>query len=141
VKVVDFGLAKAPTSLVTHVGEVLGTPYYMSPEQVHGSASVDARSDLWSLAVIVYRCLTGQLPFEAPTLVDLLIAITSGPIPVPSAIAPDLPCRFDQWWAHAVQRDPNERFQTAKELDTALAIAFELSPPSGIALDKTIVGY
>jgi serine/threonine-protein kinase len=126
VKVLDFGVAKAETALAggsTRTGALLGTPYYMSPEQAQGTRSVDYRADLWSLAVIVYQCLTGQLPFESEALGDLLVKIIVSPIPVPSQVVPDLGPMFDQWWAKAASRDPAHRFQTAKDFELALALA------------------
>jgi serine/threonine-protein kinase len=126
-KVLDFGVAKAtsPDDLRearTATGALLGTPFYMSPEQAQGTKLVDHRSDLWSLAVIAFQCLTGQLPFESGAIGDLLMKIIVGPLPVPSEIAP-VPPDFDAWWARAAARDPAARFQTARELAEALALA------------------
>lgn len=125
VKILDFGIAKQASQGLdgsnTRTGAMLGTPYYMSPEQAQGIKSVDARSDLWSLAVIVYQCITGELPFQSEALGDLLVKIIVGPIPVPSAVAP-VPPGFDAWWARAAERAPERRFQSAKELGTALEL-------------------
>jgi serine/threonine-protein kinase len=101
-KVLDFGVAKVrETGLdgATKTGMLLGTPFYMSPEQTRGSKDIDHRSDLWALAVVVYECLTGQLPFQADTLYDLFARIVTAPLPVPSRAAP-VPPGFDAWrWA------------------------------------------
>jgi serine/threonine-protein kinase len=130
-KVLDFGIAKrANTQLAdvgTKTGSLLGTPFYMSPEQARGTKSIDYRSDLFSVAVIVYQCLTGQLPFYSEGLGDILAQIMYEAIPVPSQKAPDLPPTFDAWWARASAREPEERFQSAKELAEALAVALRLS--------------
>src|SRR5215472_7612464 len=87
-KVLDFGIAKNTGSTLgdsnTKTGAMLGTPYYMSPEQAQGTKTVDFRSDLWSLAVICFQALTGKLPFESEALGDLLVKIIVAPIPVPS---------------------------------------------------------
>jgi serine/threonine-protein kinase len=127
-KVLDFGIAKAAGSgapgASTRTGAMLGTPYYMSPEQAQGTKAVDARSDLWSLAVIVFEALTGQRPFESEALGDLLMKIIVEPIPLPSQVVRELPPAIDAWWARACQRDPAKRFQSAKELDDGLAVAF-----------------
>jgi serine/threonine-protein kinase len=126
-KVLDFGIAKATGAIDgsnTKTGAMLGTPYYMSPEQAQGTRAVDHRSDVWSLAVIVYLALTGRLPFESEALGDLLIKIIVSPMPVPSHVAPDLPAAFDGWWARAANRDPAQRFQSAKDLSDALAMVF-----------------
>jgi serine/threonine-protein kinase len=95
VKVLDFGIAKvlgaaADAHLVTQAGYVLGTPAYMSPEQVLGRA-VDPRADLWSMAVIAFECVTGARPFEGETLGQLFMAVCSGPMPIPSQVAASTP--------------------------------------------------
>jgi serine/threonine-protein kinase len=128
-KVLDFGIAKATGAggidgSNTKTGAMLGTPYYMSPEQAQGIKAVDARSDLWSLAVIVFQALTGRLPFESEALGDLLVRIIVAPVPMPSHFVSDLPQTFDRWWEKASQRDPAGRFQSAREFGDALAVAF-----------------
>jgi eukaryotic-like serine/threonine-protein kinase len=131
-KVVDFGIAKftdnqAGISSSTRTGSVLGTPYYMSPEQARGLRSVDYRTDLWSLGVIAYRCIVGRLPFEGESVGDLLVKICTSPIPIPSSVAPDCPVAFDTWFARALQREPGARFTTAQELAEQLMLACGLS--------------
>jgi serine/threonine-protein kinase len=124
-KVLDFGVAKVKeTSLddATQTGAVLGTPFYMSPEQARGSKSIDHRSDLWALAVVVYQCLLGKLPFRGDALGELLVKIIMEPLPVPSQVG-EVPPGFDAWWARAAARDPAERYQTPKELTHALGLA------------------
>jgi serine/threonine-protein kinase len=126
-KVLDFGIAKATGAIEgsnTKTGAMLGTPYYMSPEQAQGTKAVDHRSDVWSLGVIVYLALTGHLPFESEALGDLLMRIMVAPMPVPSHVAPDLPLAFDGWWIRAASRDPAQRFQSAKQLSDGLAVVF-----------------
>ena len=92
----------------------------MSPEQARGLRSVDTRSDLWSLAVIAYRCVVGSLPFVGEAVGDLLVQICIAPAPVPSQHVPSLPPAFDAWVARALAKDPAERFQTANEMTEAL---------------------
>jgi serine/threonine-protein kinase len=127
-KVLDFGIAKATGNEVsgsnTKTGAMLGTPYYMSPEQAQGVKAVDHRSDLWSLGVIVFQALTGRLPFESEALGDLLVRIIVAPVPRAADFVQDLPPAFDQWWAKASQRDPALRFQSSKEFCEALSAAF-----------------
>jgi serine/threonine protein kinase len=133
-KVLDFGVAKVKeTSLddATQTGAVLGTPFYMSPEQARGSKSIDHRSDLWALAVVVYQCLIGKLPFRGDALGELLVKIIVEPLPVPSQMA-EVPPGFDAWWARAAARDPAERYQTPKELTHALGLALGLTVPDGV---------
>jgi serine/threonine protein kinase len=136
-KVLDFGVAKWNTdwvvSSVTKTGLLVGTPLYMSPEQARGTKEIDFRADLWSLAVIAYQCLTGELPFLSEGLGDLLAKIMFEPIPVPSAIVPSLPPEFDDWWARASSRDANYRFHSAKELADSLAMALGLSGTATVA--------
>jgi serine/threonine-protein kinase len=91
----------------------------MSPEQAQGDRQVDHRSDLWSLGVIAYQCLTARLPFESEGLGSLVLKICTGPIPTPSSVA-EVPPGFDEWFARALNRDPEGRFQSAKEMSRAL---------------------
>jgi eukaryotic-like serine/threonine-protein kinase len=120
-KVLDFGVAKsslhglgAAASSGTRTGAVLGTPYYMSPEQAEGTKAVDHRTDIWAMGVIAWECLLGTRPFEAETLGGLLLAICAREMPVPSRAGP-APPGFDAWFARACARDPTQRFATAKE--------------------------
>lgn len=128
-KVLDFGIAQHDdyqlADRATRTGSFLGTPYYVSPEQARGRPT-DHRSDLWSLGVITFQCLTGRLPFDADSLADLMCLILSEPIVPITAYAPDLPPAMQTWWEKAVQRDRELRFQSAKEMSDALADALGL---------------
>ncbi len=134
-KVLDFGVAKVEATALggggdgtyTRTGSLLGTPYYMSPEQAQGNKAIDHRSDLWALAVIAFECLTGKRPFSSDGLGDLVLQICIRDIPVPSHVAP-VPLGFDGWFERATQREPDARFQSAKELTDALreALGVEL---------------
>jgi serine/threonine protein kinase len=127
-KVLDFGIAlqgNSDTSATTRA--ILGTPFYMSPEQASGAPRIDHRSDLFSLAVIVYQCLTGELPFVGSGVKEVLSQILHGTLPVPSDKAADLPPSFDAWWARATARDVSSRYQTAKELAEALNVSLRIS--------------
>ncbi len=133
-KVLDFGIAKvavtdAAPGTETREGSVLGSPHYMSPEQARGRPDVDFRSDLWSLGVIAFECLTGRRPFDGETLGDLVMKICAEPLPIPSSFAP-VPPGFDVWFAHALTRDPAGRFQSAGELADALRALCPLALPS-----------
>jgi serine/threonine protein kinase len=132
-KVLDFGVAKVeqaalgPEGTRTRTGSILGTPYYMSPEQAQGNKAVDYRSDLWALGVIAFECLTGKRPFYSDGLGDLVLTICVRDLPVPSDIAP-VPLGFDRWFARACARDPEARFQNAREMTEALRDALGLEP-------------
>jgi serine/threonine protein kinase len=137
-KVLDFGIAKTGVELAsgaTKTGAMLGTPYYMSPEQAQGIKAVDYRSDVWSLAVIVFECVTGHRPFESEALGDLLMRIMVAPLPVPSHVA-SVPPGFDAWWARAAMREPSQRFQSAKEMADALALALGITQ-TRLAAERT----
>jgi eukaryotic-like serine/threonine-protein kinase len=126
VKVLDFGIAKREKDAglgMTGTGTMVGTPHYMSPEQVLSSKGVDLRSDLWSVAVVAYNALTGALPFTAETLGALCVAISNGTFPPPSRLRPALPPTFDDWFLKALHRDPDARFASARELSESFAQA------------------
>ncbi|HEY4159212.1 MAG TPA: serine/threonine-protein kinase [Polyangiaceae bacterium] len=134
-KVLDFGIAKATTqggltasaSGATRTGAVLGTPYYMSPEQAEGIKSLDFRADIWALGVICFECILGRRPFDAETLGGLLLAICARPMPIPSQFGP-VPPGFDQWFARACARDVSVRFTSAREAASELRRVCEGSP-------------
>jgi serine/threonine protein kinase len=96
------------------------TPQYTSPEQVLGTSPVGPRSDLWSLAVIAFECLTGEMPFDGKTTGERLVQICTGEPRVPSSIAA-VPRGFDAWFARGVQKDPEQRFGSAREMAEAYA--------------------
>src|ERR1700684_354766 len=132
-KILDFGLAKfyspvetdEKTVRLTREGAVFGTPAYMSPEQVKGQGNVDHRADLWALGCMAYECLIGRPVWNTDQGVAMTFAaIATGPIPVPSEQRPELPKNFDKWFKKALDRDPDKRFQSAKELAEELAYAF-----------------
>ena len=123
VKILDFGIAKTPQSqfggMETRTGVTMGTPYYMSPEQVEGKRAVDFRTDLWAMAVIANECMTGVRPFDGSTFGELLLNICMRPIPAPSSQGLVL-AGFDDWFAKATNRDAEQRFASAQELANSL---------------------
>jgi serine/threonine protein kinase len=133
VKVLDFGVAKVTdpakaTMQKTGIGTLIGTPHYMSPEQVKGVSEVDFRTDLWAIGVIAYQCVVGDLPFDSEGVGDLLIKISIADPPVPSKVYPGASPVFDAWFAKACDRDRNKRFQSARELAEALARVVQSVP-------------
>jgi serine/threonine protein kinase len=139
VKILDFGIAKLTWSPeVTGMGQLVGSPLYMSPEQIQQLRSIDQRSDLWSLAVILFRAITGAAPFPGDTTPDVLINILGNSIPVPSQIDPSLPPELDAFFGRAFKREPSERFQSAREMADAFVEAALGEPVS--ASSWSIVG-
>jgi serine/threonine-protein kinase len=124
VKIIDFGISKfnalGGDMSMTRTGTVMGTPYYMSPEQAKGSSQVDARSDLYAIGVIMYEALTGQVPFLADTFNELMFKIVlSDPTPV-SQVLPELNPQFAAVVARAMAKNVDERFATAADMIQAL---------------------
>jgi serine/threonine protein kinase len=119
-KVLDFGISKMPLkkgdSSLTITGAVLGSPAYMSPEQIQDSQSVDPRTDVWSLGVILYKTLTGQLPYSAESPAALFVKIcTSDPEPLEKT-RPGLPSGLNAIVSRCLKREPELRFKDANEL-------------------------
>lgn len=125
VKVLDFGAAKqlgSDTTTRTVFGAVIGTPQYMSPEQANGNLDLDYRSDLWALGVVVYRCLTGEPPFNGDSLSSMFEAIQSRPLPPLLLPGPagDFPPALQAFWQRAAARDRTQRFDSALSLADGL---------------------
>ncbi|MDF2694216.1 MAG: Serine/threonine protein kinase [Labilithrix sp.] len=125
VKVLDFGIAKREQQATskTTTGMVIGTPFYMSPEQILGERPVDARTDIWSLGVVTFEALTGKRPFDGATVGALTLSIHHAKPPPPSAIARSVPAPMDEWFARACARTPEDRFTTAREAGQAILVA------------------
>ncbi len=140
VLVTDFGIAKAiggdaPTADLTATGVVVGTPHYMSPEQASGERSVDHRSDLYSLGVVAYQLLAGDLPFDAPSAGALLVKhLTEDPVPV-ARRRPDCPADLAAAVMRCLEKDPARRWPTAGDLLTTLAPSapVAVAPPGSAA--------
>ncbi len=147
VKVLDFGIANAKSpeggfTSITQTGFIVGTPQYMSPEQAMGKPGeqIDGRSDLYSLGVVLFQAITGRLPFQADTPVSMLIEQMRTPAPSPRQLVPalDIPEPVSRILLKALEKQPENRFQTAEEMDAALrnpaawwtahAPALDLSP-------------
>ena len=125
VKVLDFGVAKLSGSLLrgatppTRTGDQLGTPSYMSPEQLRSSKAVDHLTDIWAMAVVTYHCLLGRPPFTGRKFGELVLAICMRPMPIPSTEG-RVPRGFDAWFARGASREPAGRFGSCGEMLSAL---------------------
>jgi len=163
VKVFDFGIAKRrnhamgvdgaearrraritdPRLGLTNDGVMVGTPEYMSPEQVMSASQVDHRADLWGLAVVTYVCLTGQLPFQGEDVGDLCVNMLERAYTLPSELRPEVGGEVDAWFDRAFSQTIDGRFQNARELassfSAALAPQLGMLTPEG-ALDSGVVG-
>jgi len=115
VKVTDFGIAKAISSSRTRTGVILGTPNYMSPEQIMGQ-KIDPRSDLFSLGVVFYQLLSGELPFQGDNLSSLLYQITQVKHPALRSFNPRIPVACEQIIDKALAKNLDERFLTAGQM-------------------------
>src|SRR5581483_10639631 len=130
----DFGLARAAVgddSSADGARLGAGTAPYMSPEQMAGGA-LDGRSDVWSLGVVVFECLTGSRPFEGETLGATALAIHSSPLPSLAALRQGLPLEIDTWLSRACARRIEDRFPTAQ------AASEELTRILGLAKDAPV---
>ncbi|MBN2033700.1 MAG: protein kinase [Deltaproteobacteria bacterium] len=121
VKVTDFGIARAISSSRTKTGVILGTPNYMSPEQIMGQ-KIDPRSDIFSLGVLFYQLLAGELPFQGDNLSGLLYQITQIKQPALKTFNPKLPQACEQIVDRALAKNPDERFKTAGQMARILKL-------------------
>jgi serine/threonine-protein kinase len=125
-KISDFGIARLEASHLTLMGEVLGTPYYMAPEQFDGHTA-DERSDVYSAAVIVYEVLTGRRPFEGQGAALMKKVLDTDP-PLPSSLEPRLAQEMDRVLLKALSKRPENRFRSARQFLEALLAAFDNEP-------------
>ena len=153
VKVADFGIAHIEASNLTQVGAVMGTPAYMSPEQILG-LPVDGRSDLFSAGVILYQFLTGERPFSGSAATTMQKVLKEDPLP-PSSLNVQAPLEMDAIVRKALAKRPEDRFQTASEFAAAVratvpgmtitnadATLISAAPAAPIAaFDKTLVKH
>jgi len=142
-KVLDFGVAKVAGAeldqadgLKTQAGVMLGTPYYMSPEQAK-ALPVDHRADIWALTVITFECLLGKRPFTGDSFADLVVKLCTDPLPIPSASG-QVPLGFDEWFCRGTRRDALRRFTSAWEMAEELmqiSRSAALGPPRRAAVE------
>jgi serine/threonine-protein kinase len=133
-KILDFGISKilrsdsgAPEFDMTLMGAVMGSPCYMSPEQMRSSRNVDVRTDIWAIGVILYELVAGHLPFQAATMPQLCGVILSQPPPPLRRWRSDVPSRFEALVLCCLDKDPRQRFSGVAELAVALG---DFAPPS-----------
>jgi serine/threonine protein kinase len=124
VKILDFGITKHPARqdqrALTDPGKRLGSPSYMSPEQMLAPASVDERADIWSLGVLLFELLTGRLPFEGDTMAQISTAVLTTSPTLPSELRPGISKELDEVILRCLQWEPKRRFCSAAELALAL---------------------
>ena len=138
VKIVDFGISKLlPTAAdggeetLTLAAELVGSPLYMSPEQVKSAVDVDARTDIWALGAVLYRLLTGRSAFGAKTSAEIFVAILTHPTPSLCASRPDAPPALDAVIERCLRKDREARFATVNELMSALRGCLALAGSQG----------
>lgn len=124
VKVLDFGISKMAAEIVdgslTRTDQILGSPFYIAPEQLHSTSDVDGRADIWSLGVVLYEMLIGKPPFLGDTLPQIVAAVLSGNAKPPSEVDPKIPAPFDAIFEHCTQQNRDKRFATVAELANEL---------------------
>jgi serine/threonine-protein kinase len=119
VKVTDFGIARAGTSQMTETGSIVGTAQYLSPEQARGG-EIDPRSDLYSLGIVLYELLTGKTPFDGETPVEIAMKHLSNAPKPPSKLRADIPPELDMVVLRALAKNPDDRYQSADEMEADL---------------------
>ena len=126
IKVLDFGISKittpgSPEMAMTRTSTIIGSPLYMSPEQMQSSRNVDARADVWSLGVILFELVTGRVPFEGEVLTELIAKILSTPPSPVRGFAPEVPPALEQVILRCLEKDRERRYATVGEFAAALA--------------------
>ncbi|MCD4750331.1 MAG: protein kinase [Thermoanaerobaculales bacterium] len=140
-KVMDFGVARLESSNLTVEGQFIGTPNFMSPEQITGK-TVDGRSDLFSLGVVLFNLLTGRRPFVGANMHEITLKIAQEPCPIPSTMVAGLAPAFNPILLKCLEKDPEQRFQSGTDIARVLAaLSRSLSPRSEGDSGRTGVGH
>jgi serine/threonine protein kinase len=134
VKVLDFGISKVRDAMEglhggpkTRTGVALGTPHYMAPEQADGLPDIDERVDVYAMGVMLFRMLTGELPYDAPTYTALLLKVAQGPAPPLRPLRGEIPPALEALVQRAMAKDRADRFASMTEMATALSAATSTS--------------
>lgn len=143
VKLLDFGISKVldqkVVSELTQTGTVIGTPFYMAPEQASGAKDFDHRIDIYAVGVILFQTLTGQRPYDGESYNEIMAKILNRPFPSPTSLQPDIPKEIEAVIVKAMAKDPAERFESAGIMRRALQLAAETSslssssPPANVS--------
>jgi len=138
VKLLDFGISKImdqeSVGKLTRTGTVLGTPYYMSPEQAMGSKAIDHRVDIYAMGVILYECLTGRRPFEGDTYNEVMFKIISSPFSHPRVFNPEIPSNVEEVILKAMSRDPQDRYASSTDMRQVLQAAIAVDADQILAV-------
>jgi len=130
IKITDFGLARGrDTVTLTQSNVFMGTAYYISPEQAESGRLADTRSDLYSVATVLFEMLTGRPPYEGDTAVDIVIKHINEKVPSICRLRPDLPLEMDSFMQRALAKSPDERFATPQDFNAALERLAQILPP------------
>ncbi len=140
VKVTDFGIARITDSSKTRTGLVLGTPSFMSPEQIAGK-KVDGRSDLYSLGVMLFQMLTGVLPFRGDSMAELMYRIANEEAPDVRVLRPELSERLARVVALALVKAPEARYQSGEQFAADLRVALDELPPAALQVPAATVDF
>jgi serine/threonine-protein kinase len=146
IKVLDFGVSKAlaedvrTQGAVTSTDAVFGSPLYMSPEQMVSATRADQRSDLWSMAVVLYELLSGRLPFEAESMAGLCVAIANQPPRKLLGDVPDLPPELEAVLEKCLEKNPDHRYQNVAELATDLSLFAPMHARAHIERIQRLIG-